>query len=212
MNLTVNQQKSADTVWRDEAGNSIPYSRVKPSERLNERKLATIARQAISLNDRLKVFKEDVFAEAREMYAAFIAENGGKAPGKGKGGITLYNFDRTIKAEVSVSEQIQFDENFINLAKDKLDELLKDGLSGASEFVKPLVMDAFKTSGGKLDTKRVLGLRRYADRITDVRYAEAMQLIDKAIRKPESKEYFRVWVKGPQNEYVDVQLNFSALK
>lgn len=211
MNLKINQQKSADKIWQDEAGVSIPYDRVKPSERLNERKLATIARQAIALNERLRTFKEDVFAEAAEMYAAFIAENGGKAPGKGKGGITLYNFDRTIKAEVAVSEQIQFDENFINLAKDKLDDLLKEGLTGAAEFVKPLVMDAFKTSGGRLDTKRVLGLRRYADRITDVRYSEAMQLIDKAIRKPDSKEYFRVWVKDGSGEYKDVKLNFSSI-
>jgi hypothetical protein len=209
--LQVKQQKSADELWNDEAGNRIPYSRVKQSERLNERKLATIARQAIALNDRLKAFKLAVFAEAQEMYEAFITENGGKKPGKGKGGITLYNFDRTIKAEVAVSEQINFDENFIKLAEDKLNELLNDGLSDAKEFIKPLVMDAFKTSGGKLDTKRVLGLRRYADRITDTRYAEAMGFIDKAIRKPESKEYFRVWVKDEKGEFVDVQLNFSAV-
>jgi hypothetical protein len=88
INLTVTQQKSVDQFWNDEAGNTVPYSRVKHSERLNERKLATIARQAIALNDRLKAFKDDVFTEAREMYTAFITENGGKAPGKGKGGIT----------------------------------------------------------------------------------------------------------------------------
>lgn len=209
--LSINQQKSSAEKWQDETGTGIPYNRVKKYERLNERRLASIARQAISLNARLREFKEAVFKEASEMYEAFIADNGGKAPGKGKGGITLYNFDRSIKAEVSVSEQIQFDENFIELAKSKLDELLNDGLESAKDFVKPLVMDAFSTTGGKLDTKRVLGLRRYADRIEDSRYKEAMAYIDKAIRKPESKEYFRVWVKGPQNEYVDVQLNFSSI-
>lgn len=208
--LQINQQKLTGN-WIDEAGNEIPYNRVKPFERLNERKLAGIARKAVELNNRLKAFKEAVFIEVEEMYTAFIAENGGKAPGKGKGGITLFNFDRTIKAELKVSDTIQFDDNFITLAKDKLDDLLKDGLSGAAEFVKPLVMDAFKTSGGKLDTKRVLGLRRYADRVSDPRYAEAMSFIDKAIRKPESKEYFRVWVKDNKGEYQDIQLNFSAI-
>jgi hypothetical protein len=211
MNITVTQQKPADGCWIDESGKEIPFSRVKMSERLNERKLATIARQAMALNDRLKAFKNDVFAQTQEMYSAFIAENGGKAPGKGKGGITLYNFNRTIKAEVSVSERIDFDENTINLAKAKLDELLKDGLSTAAEWIKPMVMDAFTTSGGKLDAKNVLGLRRYADRITDPRYTEAMVLIDKAIRKPESKEYFRVWVKDNSGEYQDLQLNFSSI-
>lgn len=209
--LQINQQKPANGSWTDEAGSEIPYNRVKPSERLNERKLASIARKAIDLNERLTAFKDDVFAEVDEMFRVFIGENGGKLPGKGKGGITLFNFDRSIKAELKVSEAIKFDDNFITLAKEKLDDLLKDGLSGAAEFVKPLVMDAFKTSGGNLDTKRVLGLRRYADRVSDPRYAEAMTFIDKAIRKPESKEYFRVWVKNNKGEYVDIQLNFSAI-
>jgi hypothetical protein len=211
MKLQINQQKSVDGTWVDEAGVAIPYNRVKPSERLNERKLATIARKAIALNDSLKAFKDDVFAEAREMYNAFLNENGGKAPGKGKGGITLYNFDKTIKAEVQVQEQIRFDENLIGLAKDRLDDLLNDGLSEAKDFIKPLVMDAFKSSGGKLDTKRVLGLRKYADRITDPRYAQAMAFIDKSISRPDSKEYFRVWVKDETGEYMDIQLNFSSI-
>ena len=87
--------------------------------------------------------------------------------------------------------------------------MLFDNLySISSQFVGVL---AFTTSGGKLDAKNVLGLRRYADRITDPRYTEAMTLIDKAIRKPESKEYFRVWVKDNSGEYQDLQLNFSAL-
>ncbi|MDO3641950.1 DUF3164 family protein [Mucilaginibacter sp. L3T2-6] len=212
MTLTVKQQKPADGSWNDEAGRTIPYARIKQSERLNERELSGIAKQALNLNKALTAFKEHVFAKAEQMYDAFIAENGGKKPGKGKGGITLYNFDRSIKATVSVSEQIQFDDNYIDLAKAKLDELLQDGLSAAADFVKPLVMDAFTTSGGRLDTKRVLGLRRYADRIKDSRYAEAMAFIDKAIRKPNSKEYFQVWIKDDRGEYVDVQLNFSSIK
>lgn len=209
--LTIKQQKSADGSWIDEAANAIPYDRVKKSERLNEKLLAGLAKRAIALNADLKGFKSLLIQKVDEMYDAFVAENGGKAPGKGKGGITLWNFDRTIKVELKINEQIEFDENFITLAKDKLDELLKDGLEGAADFVKPLVMDAFKTSGGRLDTKRVLGLRRYADRVTDSRYAEAMGLIDKAIRKPKSKEYMQVWVKDEKGEYQDVQLNFSAI-
>lgn len=209
--LTVTQQKPIDGAWKDESGTVVPYNWVKKSERLNERKLATIARKAISLSNNLKAFKDEVFAEVKEMYKAFLDENGGKAPGKGKGGITLYNFDKTIKAELQVQEQIKFDENLINLAKDKLDELLNDGLSDAKDFIKPLVMDAFKSSGGKLDTKRVLGLRKYADRIKDPRYAEAMAFIDKSISRPDSKEYFKVMVKDGVGEYVDIQLNFSAV-
>lgn len=209
--LTFKQQKPADKVWTDEAGNTVPYDRTRKFERMNERALAAIAKQAMSLNKQLSEFKEQAFEQAREMYAAFIADNGGKVPGKGKGNMTFYNFDRSIKAEVNVNEQITFDENFITLAKAKLDELLSDGLDGAKDFVKPLVMDAFSTSRGSLDTKRVLSLKRYADRVKDPRYSEAMALIDKAIRKPNSREYFRVWIRDEKGQYQDIQLNFASI-
>lgn len=211
MKIQINQQKSSEQLWQDEAGNRIPFKRVSAYERKAESRVAQMARAAASINDKLVAFKNDVQSAAAELYEAFIAENGGKAPGQGKGGATFYNFDRSIKVEVSVSNAITFDDNLIQLAQDKLNELLTDGLQEAKDFVKPLVMDAFQTSRGRLDTKRVLGLRRYADKITDPRYAEAMAFIDKAIRKPSSKEYFRVWVRNAQGEYQDIQLNFSAI-
>lgn len=211
MKPQINQQRSSDTLWQDEAGTKIPYNRINPYERKAETKLAQIAKAAINVNEKLTAFKADVQKGAADLYAAFIAQNGGKAPGRGKGNLTFYNFDRSIKVEMSVNEAITFDENTIQLAHDKLTELLEDGLEEAKDFVKPLVMDAFSTAKGKLDTKRVLGLRRYADKIKDTRYAEAMAFIDQAIRKPSSKEYFRVWLRASNGEYQDIQLNFSAI-
>lgn len=210
--LKVLQQKPSDKVWRDEAGNVIPYDRIKGSERANERKLPSLAKERINLRAALELHKRKCFEVGEELYQIFIDENGGKAPkSKGKGNITRYTFDRSIKIEINVNEAIVFDESLLQLAKDKLDDLLNDGLSEAKDFIKPLVMDAFNNSGGSLDTKRVLGLRRYADRIPDKRYSEAMTLIDKAIRKPKSKEYFSLYVKNDIGEYVDVHLNFSSI-
>lgn len=204
------QQKAKDKVWVDEAGMAIPYDRTTPYERNAEKTTFHLATQALKIHKQLAEYKERVRQEAEELYKLFCEENGGKI-GRGKGNATFYNFDRSIKVEVSVSEAIVFDENTIQLAKDKLDEVLNDGLSGAKDFIKPLVMDAFKTSGGKLDTKRVLGLRRYADRVKDARYADAMTLIDKAIRRPESRVYFRVWVRNGKGQYDDIQLNFASI-
>ena len=209
--VEIKQQKSSNVLWIDEAGREIPYSRITQYERLAERSTAKLAREADRINKSLTAFKTAIKDEAVALYEAFCRENNGKI-GQGKGNATFYNFDRSIKVEVTVNEAISFDENTIALAKTKLDELLSDGLAEAKDFVKPMVMDAFQTSGGKLDTKRVLGLRRYADRIKDARYAEAMTLIDKSIRKPKSKEYFRVWVKGNDGQYKDIQLNFVAIE
>jgi len=210
--LTVRQQKPADKVWIDEAGIAIPYERIKGSERANERKLPMLAKERIALRKSLELHKEKCFQVGAELYQLFIDENGGKAPkSKGKGNITRYNFDRSVKIEINVNAAIVFDEALLQLAKDKLDDLLNDGLSTAKDYVKPIVMDAFNNSGGNLDTKRVLGLRKYADKISDPRYAEAMTFIDKAIRRPNSREYFALYVRDERGEYVDVHLNFSAI-
>lgn len=209
--MKLNQQKSSNSMWLDEAGTSIPYNRTTPYERKAERVTVKLAKEAIRLNKLLTEYKDTIRHEVEELYELFLAENNGTI-GKNKGGATFFNFDRSIKIEVSVQDLISFDPNLIELAKAKLDEVLNDGLNGAKEFVKPLLMDAFKTSNGKLDTKRVLGLRRYADRVKDARYDEAMALIDKSIRRPKTREYFRVWVKDEAGEYQDIQLNFANIK
>lgn len=209
--MKIDQQKSSSPMWVNEDLQAIPYNRVTKYERNCEKQTAKLARAALDINNRLVDFKKNIQQIAEELYQEFLEQNNGKAPGKGKGGLTLYNFDRSIKIEVSVQDSITFDENTIQLAKAKLDEVLEDGLNGAKDFVKPIVMDAFSTRGGKLDTKNVLGLRRYEADVKDPRYAEAMALISKAIRKPKSKEYYRVWLKDEAGKYVDVQLNFSAI-
>ncbi|MGE0931697.1 DUF3164 family protein [Peijinzhouia sedimentorum] len=209
MKELINEQKSSQSLWLDESGREIPYKRITKFERLAERTTARLAKEAVSVHDKLVAFKKLMQKEAEAMYAAFEKENG--QIGKGKGSATFYNFDRTIKVQVKMSERITFDENTIELAKNKLDELLEDGLTGAKDFVRPLVMDAFETSAGKLDTKRVLGLRRHASRIKDSRYDEAMRLIDQSIRTPISKEYFQIWLMDENGEYQDVQLNFASV-
>lgn len=207
--MQITKQTSKDKVWQDEAGNTIPFARTTKYERAAEASVFTIASQAKKLHDGLSEFKEHVRAEAERLYELFTKENG--QIGKGKGSATFFNFDRSIKVAVKVNDQITFDENTLELAKNKLDELINDGLEGAKDFVKPLVMDAFHQTNGRLDTKRVLGLRRYADRIKDSRYAEAMALIDKSVRRPSSREYFQVWVRDENGEYQDIQLNFGSI-
>jgi len=209
--LTVKQQKPADKNWLDEEGKVIPYNRTTPYERKAETLISKLAKEAININVKLLNFKSEVKAQAEELYKTFVAANNGKIQGKGKGGITLYNFDRSIKIEVAINEPIHFDEEFIKLAKAELDALLKDSLKEVASWIEPLIMSAFEKSRGELDTDKVLSLKKHASRITDPRYKKAMDFIDKAINRPTSKEYYRVWVRNDAGQYQNVQLNFSAI-
>ncbi|MGV3705426.1 MAG: DUF3164 family protein [Arcticibacter sp.] len=209
--LPIRQQKPSEGIWQDDNGNKIPYSRVSPLERKSERVLASTTKKAIALNTALTAFKSELKNQFSEMYQEFIKENNGKAPGKGKGGITFFNFDRSIKITLDINDRIELDEKYIMLAKEELNGLLSEALKDTKDWIEPIVMAAFETSGGRLDHRKVLALKRHATRINNPRFDAAMAFVDKAIRKPSSKEYYRIQVRDEQGEYHDVVLNFSAL-
>lgn len=207
--MNIKKQKSSDKLWQDESGQQIPYDRTTRYERAAEVSTYRIASEGQKIHEKLKAYKDFVRTEATRLYEIFVEENG--QLGKGKGSATFFNFDRTIKVSVKVNELITFDENTISLAKDKLDEFLREGLDGAKDFVKPLVMEAFHQRNGSLDNKRVLGLKQHAHRINHPLYTEAMKLIDKSVRRPSTREYFQVWVLDSNGEYQDIQLNFASI-
>jgi hypothetical protein len=211
MNLTIKQQKPADKKWADEAGEQIPYERTTKYERAAESAIAKLAKEAVMINAKLENFKTQIRETAQDLYNKFIEQNDGKIQGKGKGNITLYNFNRSIKVEVAVNEPIHFDEEYIKLAKAELDAFIKDSLGESSKWIEPLILSAFEKSRGELDTDKVLSLKKHAARITDERYHKAMKFIDQAINRPTSKEYYRVWIRDGQGQYKNVQLNFSAI-
>lgn len=208
--MNIRKQLPKDGIWHEESGTNVPYSRTTPYERRCEKEVYAIARDALALHKKLHEFKEQVRAIAQSLYEEFAAENGGTI-GKGKGNATFYNFNRSIKIEINVNEMIRFDENTIELAKSKLMDFIGASISTEDDFIKELVLSAFETSRGRLDTNKILGLKKHAARIKDKRYHEAMALIDKSISRPSSREYTRVAVKDDSGQYKYIDLNFSSI-
>jgi len=202
-------QKLKDKAWKDESGAEVPCEYITPSLRLKERNAAIIMREAININKRLSVFKklagrlcDDVYRKALEEY---------KAKPDGKGNFTWFNFDRSIKIEVSISERIDFDDLAIKASKDKLDEFLSENINSKMEFVKDLVIDAFSTSRGKIDAKKVFQLMKYRTKISHPLFQEAINILSDGIRRPGSKTYFRIWMREPDGCYKLIDLNFSNI-
>ena len=205
------QQKSTDKVWKNEAGEGIPYNRTTAFERAAEKFTFKTLKIAQRLNQQLADFKNVLAGEAEELFQLFLTENGGRRKANDKGNVTIYNFDRSIKIEVNIDEMITFDDNTIRLAKERLDEFLTKSTGGIDKIVKDLIMSAFETSRGRMDTKKVLALKRHKDRIKDPLFTQAVELIDKAIRRPDKKKYFRVWLKDENGQYQAIDLNFSSI-
>lgn len=206
------QHTAKDQFWQDESGISVPYNRTTPLERKKERLSNKIAKSALNVHEIIKTLKADVNTANEEILDMIRKENDVKLDGKGN--FTWYNFNRTIKIEVNINEAIKFDEIKIEAAKEKLINLIRENISG-DDFIISIVEDAFQTSRGKLDAKKILGLQKHTSRIKtkDIkdRWENAMDLINQSITRPKSKSYQKVWLKEDDGSYKAVELNYSAL-
>lgn len=212
MEKVIYKQNAKSPVWIDEAGNSIPYNRITSLERLKERKSFTLLTKSKMLSQKLVEFKQEVQSMVDEVIDAARAENAVKL--EGKGNYTFYNFNRTIKIEVNVNELIRFDDMTIEAAKETLLNLIRTNIQG-DDFIISIVEDAFQNSRGRLDAKKVLGLKRHGQRIKSfeikAEWDKAMDLIDKSISRPKTKTYYKVWFKDGSGDYIPVELNFSNI-
>lgn len=205
-------QKVKNPFWVDEAGLSIPISRVSSVERLMERRATELQNKALGVNRQLTELKEQVKSVCNEVYTQFMESKGLDAStASGKGNFTWYNFDRSIKIEVAVSERITFDDLTIKAAQDELNRFITDTVESKYNFVKDMVRDAFATSRGKLDAKKVMSLLKYRDRINHEVFSRAAELIEQSIRRPDHKMYFRIWLRDESGQYNAVELNFSNI-
>ena len=202
-------QTSKNQTWIDETNAPIPYKRTTTLERSKEKNAAILMKDAQAINKRLLDFKETIKEHCKSIYDQASAENNVKLDGKGN--YTWFNFDRSIKIEVSISDRVTFDDLTIAAAKQKLDEFLDANIDVKIEFVKDIITEAFSTSKGKLDSKKVLSLLKYRDKVKDLGFQEALNLIEKAVRRPDSKTYHRVFVKDEDGRYNAIELNFSNI-
>ncbi len=208
--MTIKQQTSKDLIWKDEIETPVPYKRITASEKIKEKHAYTLAKGALALNKSITDYKTTIALLCDQVVSSVMTEKEQKKITKGN--FTWYNFDGSIKIEVAINENIEFDGLLIEKAKQKLYDMIGEGITEKAEFLKELIMSAFENSGGKLDTKKVLGLKKHAARITDKRFHEAMTFIDQSIRRPTSKTYFRVWIKNDEGQYESIDMNFSSIK
>lgn len=203
-------QKVKSQKWFDESGQSVPVDYISTGVRLKERLIGKSAKKATSLHGKLKDFKQELAEDCDRIYKAMMEEH--KVSGDSKGNFTMFNFDRSVKIEVSVSERIEFDDLTIKACKEKLNSFIEENVDSKKEFVKQLVQDAFSTSRGRLDAKKVMSLLKYRAKIKDKLFQDALNLIEESIRRPDSRRYYRIWQRNEDTgDYDVIDLNFSSI-
>jgi hypothetical protein len=208
----VNIQKNG-TPWKDESGTEIPFNRISKVEVAKELYAGKIYKTALKVNDSLKQFMALICLANDEVNQAIDKENAllNKKIKATKGNFTWFNFDRSIKIEVNVNETIRFDEAKIAAARELFDSFIEKNVQGTTDIVRQLINTAFANTRGGLDSKKVLSLLKYRTKIKDKCFQSALDLIQDSISRPSSKRYFRVWVKGEDGQYENIELNFSSI-
>lgn len=197
--------------WIDESGVEIPANRVKPIERKRERYAEKLCKEAVKLNKSLSEFKTKGFELSQELYDEIMKKANVDRSKLRRGNFTWHNFDRSIKIEVSINDKETVDDTLIAACQAKLMMFIDKKMDTEDVFIRSIINDAFETSRGKLDVRKVKSLLKYRHRESDKLFQEALDLLEQAIRKPSCKKYLRIWVKNENGEYENIQLNFSAI-
>ena len=192
----------------DSQGRQVPAELVSGIDKLRDQTVRRIADEALGMRDILADFKRRI----RDDILAFVdvsASQYGRAWGGKKGNITLTTYDGRHRLVVSISDRITFDER-LQVARDLIGDCIEKWSQGSRNEIRILVQDAFQVDkAGKINTARVLGLRRLE--IADPDWQKAMEAISDSIQVSGSKQYLRFYERDEQGQYVQIPLDVAAL-
>lgn len=196
----------AKKIWKDHNGQEIPSQYVPRLDKERDRVAQRIVKQALNLNERLSIFKIASIRICDTLFDSMMAEH--KVKKNHKGNYSITSFDKDIKIEITIQERVEFDD-LIQVAQEKINEYLEQKTGNIDNDLRQIINLAFKTTKGRMDVKRVLGLFKL--NIKNKLWLEAMEILKKSISRNTSKRYMRVWKKDASGEYKTIELNFSSI-
>lgn len=215
--------KQKGTTWIDAKGREVPTYAINPVLKQEEKYAQRLAKAALAVEKAQQKLVE-LSAEAHvKVYEAKVKDAELKGNKKPTDGMTINSFDNTVEVKITKPESMYFDNDYTEMVKSKFDEYF-ESLKGESEtamFIKSLVKDLLFTSGGKLDSSKVLKLRKYRDqmagspklRVKGKAFIEAVDLFDKAIKtKPGNTGIYVSVAKEPGEKKRKVALKFQDVE
>lgn len=202
-------QSSTPGYWQDANGNLIPESKVKQIDQLRNQVVYDLCRMAEVESLALRTFKLSAMAEVAAFVSLSLDQYGVKTGGE-KGNITLLSFDGRYKLVRQMQDKITFGEQLM-AAKALIDECVHEWARDANDNIKVMVNHAFQTDKeGKINTARVLGLRRLD--IKDDKWLAAMQAIADSMQTASTKPYIRFYKRNEATlEYVPISLDVAGV-
>lgn len=211
MTQTATQQATSNIppgYWQDTNGNLVPESKVKDIDKLRDQVVRDLCKMAEAHSLGLRDFKLHAMQEVAALVTTSLEQYGVKTGGD-KGNVTLMSYDGSYKVMRQMADHITFGEQ-LQAAKALIDGCVQRWAAGADDNIKALVTHAFQTDKeGKINTGRVLGLRRLD--IRDEDWLAAMQAINDSITVASTKPYIRFYKRNAAGGYEPINLDLAAL-
>lgn len=193
---------------KNSKGGYDPIATIKPIDLARNDLVNDIVSKSQAMSKQIADMKQGFFQDINAFLELSSEKYGVKLGGK-KGNVQLVSYDGEYKVLLAVNETIQFDER-LQVAKQLIDECIADWAQGARVELRALVNDAFYVGkSGKLNTNRILGLRRLD--IFDEKWKKAMDAISESVMTVDSKEYIRIYKRNDKGEYDLINLDIASL-
>lgn len=201
-------QPARDGYMSDAQGRLVPIELVKPEHLLEDDLVRALHAKAIVISEQLRLFREQSVADILALLD-LLAEKYGAQRGGQRGNLTLNTYDGTLRVQLAINDQLELGPE-LQSAKDLVDACIRRWSEGASVQLKAIVDLAFDVDKkGKLNTDRILGLRRLD--IQDPEWLKAMVAISDAVRVVSSKRYLRLYTrKGEDQKHTQVPLDVAS--
>lgn len=188
-------------------GGYDPISAIKPIDLARDDLVKDIVAKSEEMSAKVQDMKRGFFDDIKAFLDLSAEKYDVKLGGK-KGNLTLVSYDGSYKVIIAVNESIQFDERLL-AAKELIDECITEWSKDSREELRTLVNDAFYVGkSGKLNSNRILGLRRL--NITDEKWKKAMDAISDSVQIVGSKEYIRIYRRNSAGDYDLVNLDLAS--
>ena len=187
----------------DPQGRLVHMGTIREIDLMRDSLVKELVVNAKRMSNLIAEFKTAMLGDI-EAFIDLSLERYGVAMGGGKGNVTLTSFDGKWKIKRAISEYLVFDEG-LQAAKALIDECIHDWSGGASKEIMTLINDAFRVDKeGRVDTKRILGLRRLE--IQDEKWKRAMAAIGESVQVAGSKTHVRVYERQGDGSYQHIPL------
>ncbi len=193
----------------DAQGRLVHKDKVMEIDKIRDGLVRDLVARAKDVQEGMAEFKQNALSEVNAFVDLSAKEYDAHIGGK-KGNLTLLSYDGRLKAQVQIQENLVFDER-LQVAKSLIDECLNKWVENSTSEIKTIINDAFAVNQeGKIDIKRILGLRKLD--IKDELWQKAMAAISDSLTVAGRKSHFRLYERtGPEDAWQNISLDFAAL-